>query len=82
MLANPKPGTRVVLWYARRPGFEHLTPWHGCTGVVVHAGRGRPRNHTVRLDNGRMVGVPAGNLRKEGNHAVAVDSAALGTAAG
>lgn len=62
MLSSPRPGTRVVIHYAaaRAAGM----PLHGRTGVVVAPGRGRPRNHLVRLDGGPLVVVPAGNLRR------------------
>ena len=68
MLSNPKVGTLVVIWYARKPGWARVTPLHGKTGIVVEPGRGKPRNHLVRLlgrfDYGRRVIVPAGNLRR------------------
>ena len=63
MLTNPRPGTPVILWYARKPGSDRIAPHHGKTGVVIAAGQGRPRNHMVLLDSGPVV-VPAGNLRK------------------
>lgn len=61
MLSNPKPGQRVVLHY--RESARARMP-HGAAGVVEVAGNSRPRNHLVRLDDGRAVVVPAGNLRK------------------
>lgn len=59
MLSSPKAGQRVRLHYAAR--WRPFTP-HGETGTVETAGRGRPRNHLVRLDDGRRLIVPAGNL--------------------
>lgn len=61
MLSSPKPGQRVQLWY----GHPHrdTMPHHGKAGVVVFAGKGRPRNHLVRLADGTLVIVPAGNIR-------------------
>jgi len=41
-----------------------LTP-HGQTGEAVTPGRGKPRNHLIRLDCGRRVIVPAGNVRPD-----------------
>jgi len=61
MLSNPKPGQRVVLHY--RASARGRMP-HGARGVVEVPGNARPRNHLVRLDDGRVVVVPAGNLRK------------------
>ena len=65
MLANPKPGRRVVLHYARR--YAASMPFHGRAGVVVAAGTGRPRNHLIRLDGGTLVVVPCGNLNPAGH---------------
>lgn len=64
MLTNPRTGTVVQLWYARRPGWERVVLYHGWVGVVAAAGRGRPRNHLVEFDDGIRVVVPAGNLRR------------------
>lgn len=42
----------------------HLYPYQGQAGVVVQPPWGpRKRNEVVRLDSGRMVNAPAGNLR-------------------
>lgn len=40
-----------------------LAPLHGRTGTVVVASAGRPRYHGIRLDDGLVVVVPAGNLK-------------------
>lgn len=64
MIANPRPGRRVRLHY-RRSVAPHA-PHHGRAGVVVAAGKGRPRNHLVRLDGGLLVVVPCGNLNPAG----------------
>lgn len=63
MLVNPKPGQRVRLVYAAaKRAFHGL---HGERGAVEVAGRGKPRNHLVKLDSGRRVVVPCGNLNAE-----------------
>ncbi len=64
MLSNPAEGNLVVIWYAKKPGWARVTPLHGKVGVVVLPGKGRPRNHLVKLTAGRRVLVPAGNLRR------------------
>lgn len=61
MMANPKKGTRVRLHY--RVVMRTVCP-HGATGTVEIISRGRPRNHGIRLDDGRLVAVPCGNLVK------------------
>lgn len=66
MLANPKPGRRVILHYAK--GYARLMPHHGRVGAVVAAGTGKPRNHLIRLDYGTEVVVPCGNLHQEPGH--------------
>lgn len=58
MMANPRPGDRAQCWYKSR-----TMPLHARLGIVVVAGRGRPRNHMVRLDDGALYVVPCGNLR-------------------
>jgi hypothetical protein len=59
LISHPRLGQRVQVWYAAR----HLPlPHHGAVGVVEIAGKGRPRNHGVRI-GGVLVVVPAGNLR-------------------
>lgn len=50
---------RAILHY--RESLRTITP-HGQQGEVIIVGRKRPRNHAVRLDSGRVVVVPAGNL--------------------
>ena len=37
-------------------------PYHDQVGVVVIVGRGRPRNHAIRLETGAVVIVPCGQL--------------------
>ncbi len=70
MISNPRPGQRVRLHYATKPARKgcptkaDYMPHHGALGRVEIAGRGRPRNHGVRLDSGRFVVVPAGNLQR------------------
>lgn len=55
-------GARVRLRY--RSGRSWLLPYHDCEAVVVQPpwGPGK-RNHLVRLYDGRLVNVPAGNLK-------------------
>jgi len=60
MMTAPRTGQRVRLHYAA--SYAHMMPYHGRHGVVVVSGRGKPRNHAVRLDNGELVIVPCGNL--------------------
>lgn len=66
MLANPCRGDRVRLCYAKKK--QALVPlWNelnGCAGTVVIPGRRTPRNHMVKLDDGRRFVVPCGNLMK------------------
>lgn len=63
MIANPKQNDLVELRYnpkARQmPGSLHAK-----AGQVIIAGRGKPRNHGIVLNDGRFVVVPCGNLRK------------------
>lgn len=61
MLANPKPGQRVQVWY--RKDRAAFMPLHGREGTVVVVSRGKPRNHGVMVD-GAVYVVPCGNLRK------------------
>jgi hypothetical protein len=61
MMLNPRVGQRVQVWYGQ--ALRAVVPYHGRPAVVVVAGRGRPRNHLVRLDDGTTVVVPCGNLR-------------------
>ncbi len=60
MLSSPRVGQLVELRYC--PALRALTGLHGCLATVVIVGRGRPRNHGVRLLNGRLVSVSAGNI--------------------
>lgn len=60
-MSNPRVGARCRLHY--RKALAGLVPHHGRTGVVEIVGRGRPRNHGVRLDGcGTLVVVPCGNM--------------------
>lgn len=61
MVANPRAGARVQAWY--RAGLRGIAQYHGRIGTVAVAGRGRPRNHLIRFDDGGAAVVPAGNLR-------------------
>lgn len=61
MLANPRRGQRVRLWY--RAELRGIAPYHDRTGVVVVAGKGKPRNHGVLIDD-EVVVVPCGHLVK------------------
>ncbi len=64
MVSNPKSGTRVRINYRKK--LREVMPFHGRTGTVEIPGRGKPRNHGVRLDQcNTMVVVPAGNLVPE-----------------
>jgi hypothetical protein len=67
MLTCPRIGQRVRLHYNRRLASSGAAPHAGQPGVVVaRKTRGRPRNHLVRLDCGRLLIVPAGNLVGQG----------------
>lgn len=61
MLTNPRPGQRCRIHYAR--DYAHTMPHHGKTGEIVLASQAwKGRNHLVKLDSGKHVAVPAGNL--------------------
>ncbi len=62
MLANPQPGQRVEFRYRKQ--LRELTGLHGKQGTVVIVGKGRPRNHGVHVDGGKLIFVPCGHLRK------------------
>lgn len=63
MIWHPKPGERVILWYAEdHPAHKH----HGKRGRVFCVAEGRRMvNALVELDEGETVVVPRGNLRRE-----------------
>lgn len=65
MISNPTRGQVVQVWYSRER--VERAPWafhlHGQVGRVVIVARRNPRNHGIHLA-GRLVVVPAGNLRK------------------
>lgn len=62
MIRFARVGNRVQLWY--RKSMAAFFPFHGQAGLVVAAGHGPgPKNVGVRLDSGRTVVVPSGNLR-------------------
>lgn len=60
MIANPRPGRVVQIWYNQR--VAPTMPLHGKIGIVAIASRGKPRNHGVMVDGVLWV-VPCGNLR-------------------
>ena len=62
-MSCPQVGRRVRLHYAERKRPNH--PFHGEFGAVTIRSFGRPRNHLIKLDGGRLVVVPAGNLYPE-----------------
>lgn len=61
MFANPKPGQAVKIHYAAH--YAAIMRFHGKTGQVVQRGRGRPRNHLVKIGETLAV-IPCGNLQK------------------
>lgn len=61
MLANPKLGQKVQIWYAKR--YAHTMPLHAKIGTVVVVSKGKPRNHGVEVE-GVMYAIPCGNLNK------------------
>lgn len=62
MISSPRLGQCVRVHY--RAAVARYMPHHGRTGVVAVAGRSRPRNHAVQLDDGPLVVIPAGNLQQ------------------
>ena len=64
-MSMPKVGQQVVLHYNRRLVAYGAAPHHGkVVAVVARKTRGRPRNHLVQLDDGQLVVVPCGQLRR------------------
>lgn len=62
MMLNPRIGQTVRVRYRR--GLRDHMPLHDRIGVVRITSRGPgPRNHGVEVD-GRLYGVPCGNLFK------------------
>lgn len=61
MLANPRVGQRVRVWYGKH--YAHTMPLHGKLGTVAIASKGKPRNHGVMV-SGTLYVVPCGNLQK------------------
>ncbi len=61
MMANPRPGQTVQVWYKK--SLANWFPLHGKIGVVRIASKGKPRNHGVEID-GQLYVIPCGNLRK------------------
>lgn len=59
---SPYIGQRVRLYY--RESNRQNTP-HGSGGEIVTLSNGRPKNALVRLDDGRVLTVPIGNLSEE-----------------
>ena len=57
MICSPHVGQEVQLWYK-----NHEMPLHGRIGIVRISGRGKPRNHLVRVGTDDIV-VPCGNMR-------------------
>lgn len=64
MIWHPKPGQRVELRYKKSlRGVPHFAALHGSRGVVICAAAGGSMvNAAVRLDDGRTLVVPRGNL--------------------
>lgn len=61
MIWQPRNGQRVELHY--RKDMRVICPYHLARGVIVAAANGKgPRNAAVKLDNGRMICVPRGNM--------------------
>ena len=60
MIVNPRVGQIVQCWYAAK--HAHRWPYHGKLGLVLIAGRSKPRNHLIDID-GKKVVVPCGNIR-------------------
>jgi len=64
MLVNPRIGQWVQVWYGAKT--RTLMPLHGKTGTVEIVGRGKPRNHGIRVD-GVLYVTPCGNINKIAN---------------
>jgi hypothetical protein len=66
MIWQPKPKQRITLKY--RKTLRHDTGLHGATGSIETVASGvKTKNALVRLDNGRRVVAPRGNLFIEGD---------------
>jgi hypothetical protein len=62
MLANPRIGQRVQVWYRKSLAAE--MPLHGKVGTVaIRIPNGRIKNHGVVID-GKLYAIPCGNLRQ------------------
>ena len=67
VLINPPIGYRAQVWYREN---MRWMPHHGKTGEIVLVGkRGEfnkpgPRNHMIQFEDGLIVNVPCGNLKK------------------
>lgn len=63
MMSNPQPGQRCRVRYGK--GRRVFMPHHDKLGVIEIVGRGKPRNHGVRLQwSGLLVVIPAGHLMR------------------
>lgn len=62
MLSNPKPNQRCRIRY--RKGLRDHMPYHDRIATVVIPGRGKPRNHGVRIDD-TLIAIHAGQLMME-----------------
>ena len=64
MLVNPKINQLVEIRYnPKMRGGELGTNLHGKTGRVVIAGKGKPRNHGILIDDAVFI-IPCGNINK------------------
>jgi len=61
MVASPKPGQRVKIWYRKE---NRYLRYHASIGTVLISGRGKPRNHLIGIGSGHKVVVPCGNLQR------------------
>jgi len=60
MIASPHLYEKVKIWYRKK---NRAMPYHGKIGYVLISGRGKPRNHLIKILNGPKVVVPCGNLQ-------------------
>lgn len=63
----PQIGGKYVVWYGKKyiERCAVVFPLHGVEVVCVgRMTKGKPRNHLVRLPDGRLAIVPAGNLKR------------------
>lgn len=56
MIIAPRKGQAVIAWYKNRD-----MPFHAKTGTVIISGRGKPRNHLIKIGE-KLICIPCGNI--------------------